>query len=347
MIKGRKVLRVVGVLGLLAVLLLNTTPVYAQTADPDSTPTIDSINMYRNLLETGDWLVLIYANIPYATPPSTPVNETFIWSLVDSDNVTELGSTVGYAYNVGTHDDDGFGYNLWSMYFTAANVTSLGMVWGTTSYSARLAGNPAVFHTPPIYNYGITSGDYSTLTAMADVQAELAARILTIADELDNRWGLTTAFSLLTQNETATVLSVYGEAFFRGAIHGLQAFAPSVFSVVIRIIDIDPRTWTDNYTTNLTGQWSGTWAETAREAGRVLFGTTYDLLSIILLLIMAVGLLIGNVMLTGDHWNGWIDVAVLSVIAARLGMYDLAFLILMTSLCWLYISMKLWFGLIK
>ena len=332
-------------LALLAGLML-ATPVYADTPDPDSNPAIDTTNIYRNLRETGDMLVVVYANIPYATPPSTPVTQTFTWRLMDTDNVTELGSTVGYAYNVGTHQDDGFGYNVWSMYFSADNVTSLGIVWGT-SYPLRLSGNPAVFDAPPVYNFPISLVDYSTLTDTADVKAELAARILNIAGDLESKWGLTATYSLLAQSETATVLSIYGEAFFRGAIHGLQAFAPAVFSVVIREIDISDRDWDPEYSENVTGQWAGTWAETAREAGKALFGTEYDLLSIIMLLVMSVGLLIGNIMLTGDHWNGLVDVAILGVIGARLGMYDLAFLILVAAVCWIYIGMKIWFGLIK
>lgn len=331
-------------LALLATMMI-ATPVYADTEDPDSTPTIDTINIYRNLRQTGtptgDILILIYANIPYATLPDLPVTQTFIWSLIDTDNVTELGSTVGYVYQKG-----GYGYNVWSMYFTADNVTTLGIEWDT-SYTLRLSGNPAAFDTPPIYNFPITVADYSTLTDTADVKAELTARILTIAADLYSKWGLTSVNTLLTQNETATVLSVYGEAFFRGAIHGLQAMAPAVFSVVIRIIDIDPREWDPEYAENTTSQWAGTWVETAQEAGKALFGTEYDLLSIIMLLAMSIGLLIGNIMLTGDHWNGLVDVAVFGVIGARLGMYDLAFLILVAAICWIYIGTKVWFGIIK
>lgn len=328
-------------LALLAALLLSATPAYADTPDPDSSPTIEEINIYRNLRETGDWLAIIYANIPYATLPDLPVTQTFIWRLIDTDNVTEFGSTIGYAYN-----DDGYGYNGCSLYLTAAEVTALGMVWGT-SYTIRLSGNPAAFDTPPVYNFTINAGDYSSLTVPADVRAELAARVLAIAADLDNKWGLASAYSLLTQNETATVLSIYGEAFFRGAIHGLQAMAPTVFSVIIREIDLPAREWDPEYSENLTGQWGGTWADTAQEAGKVLFGTDYDLLSIIMLLVMCGGLMVGNVMLTGDHWNGFIDVAILGVIGARLGMYDLAFLILVAAMCWIYIGTKVWFGLIK
>ena len=324
---------------LLAALLLSATPVYADTPDPDSTPTIVSFNLYRNLRQPGDWLLVIYANIPYSTPPDTTVTQTFIWRLMDPDNVTVLGSTVGTNYNT-----DGYGYNVYSMYWSASEVTGFGMAWETI-YGVRLSGNPVVFDTPPTYNFDLDVSDYSTLTVQADVQAELTARILTIASDLDNKWGL--LYSLLTQNETATVLSTYGEAFFRGTIHGLQAMAPTVFSVIIRAIDIDPRDWDTEYAENVTSQWEGTWIETSQEAGKVMFGTDYDLLSIIVLLIMGVGLMIGNVMLTGDFWNGAVDIALLGTVGARLGMFDLAFLILIAALCWIYIGLKVWFGMIK
>ena len=197
-------------LALLVAFLLSATPVYADTPDPDSPPTVDGKNAYRNLLETGDWLIVVYANIPYGTLPSTPVTQTYIWQLIDVDGVTELGSTVGYNYN-----DDGYGYNVYSMYWSASEATALGMVWNT-AYTIRLSGNPAVFDTPPVYNYTLNIADYSTLTAQADVQAELAARIIALAGDLDSKWGLSSLYSLLTQNETATVLSIYGRLFSEG-----------------------------------------------------------------------------------------------------------------------------------
>lgn len=341
-----KKFRLIVILGLLVGLLCNSTPAYADTPDPDSTPTIEQFNVYRNMRESGDLLVLVYANIPYSDIPDTPVTETFIWSLIATDNVTELGSTVGYAYNISTHQADGYGYNVFSMYFDADNVTALGIIWGT-SYTIRLSGNPAVFDTPPIYNYTISASAYSDLTTQADVQDELGLRILTIAKDLNSKWGLSATYSLVTELEAGTALSVYGEAFFRGAIFGIQSLAPGIFSVVIRTISVPERTWDPEYSENVTRQWEGTWIETAQEGGKALFGTTYDLLSIIMLLVMSGGLLIGNIMLTGDHWNGLIDVTAFGIIGARLGMYDLAFLILIAALCWIYISAKIWFGFIR
>lgn len=338
-----KKIRLILALLIALVLMIPAIPVYADTPDPDSDPTIESFNVYRNLRETGDWLLVIYANIPYATIPDTPVTSTFIWRMIDVDGITELGDTVGYAYN-----EDGYGYNVYSMYWSAAEVTALGMVWNT-AYTVRLSGNPAVFDDPPIYNYTLAIGDYSSLTVTADVQDELADRLLVIAGELDIHWGNVGAFSylsLLTEAEVGTVLSAYGESFYRGAIYGVQSLAPGMFSVIIRNLDVTDRSWTDNYTTNLTNQWDGTWGGTAKAAGAALFGTSYDLLSIIMVLVISVLLLVGNLYLTGDHWNGLIDVGVFAIIGARLGMYNLGFLLLMAALCWIYISAKIWLGLI-
>lgn len=331
-----KLKRVIVLVALLVLFLLPATPVYADTSDPDSPPGIESFNVYRNVIESGDWLLLIYANIPYSSLPDTPVHQTFIWRLMKVDGVTVLGTTVGYTFN-----DDGYGYNVYSMYWTAAEVTANGMVW-STAYPVKLSGNPAVFDTPPVYNYALGAGDYSALTVNADVQAEIAARILTIAGELNGHWGVGATTPLLVEGDISTTLSIYGEAFFRGAIFGLQAMAPAVFSVVVRNIEIVARTWTDNYSENLTTQWSGTWIETSQEAGKALFGTDYDMLSIIMLLAMSVGLLFGNIMLSGDHWNGLADVALLAIIGARLSMYDFAFLLLLLAIVWVYISAKIW-----
>lgn len=325
--------------------MLPATPCYADTDDPSSTPTVVQFNMYQNLIEDGDMLLLIYADIPYSPIPDTPVTETFIWRMFDTDNVTELGDTVGFAYNVGAHQDDGYGFNVYSMYWSEAVVTA-NLTWGTV-YPVRLSGNPAVFDTPPEYNYIISTSDYSSETTQAAAQLELAERVLTLAADLDIKWGLSSIYSLLEEEEAGAILSIFGQAFFRGAIYGLQAMAPVAFPVEIRVLDVEARTWDPEYSENVTGQWGGTWIDTSQAAGKALFGTDYDLLSIIMLLGMSIGLLILNLQLTGDHWNGLVDVAVIMVIGARLGMYDLAFLILVAAICWMYIGTKVWFGMIK
>jgi len=324
---------------LLAVLLSITvlvispaTVCFADQADPDSTPTVE-IDMYRNLLETGDVLCLIYTNIPYAAAPDANVEEAFIWRLIDTDNVTELGSTIGYAYN-----DDGYGYNVFAMYFSAADA----LVW-ESDYIVRLSGNPAIFVTPPEYNWAVDVSDYSSLIASADVRAALAARILLISTDIDKRWGLGAALSLLMETETGTVLSEYGEAFLRGAIYGLQALCPTIFRFSVGNIEVTDRTWSDEYAENLTGMYAGTWVQTAKDAGATLAGTSYDWMTILLIVGMGIAAIFAGMSLSGgDAWAGMVDGGIVLLGGARLAFFDLAFMGLIVALCWMYISAKIW-----
>lgn len=334
MLKRTKVLKLASILFVFVAFTLSATPAYADTSNPDSAPTVESIAVYRNLLETGDFLVRIYANIPYAVTPDLPVTKTFIWRLIDTDGVTVLGSTVGTNYN-----DDGYGYNVYSLYFSAAEVASLGIVWETV-YTLRLSGNPFAFVTPPNYNFTINVSDYNILTATADVKSALAADIISVATDLDTKWGL--ANSLLLETETGTVLSIYGETFFRGAIYGVQALAPTAFRFVLKDIEIVSRNWTSNYTDSLDNQWAGTWVQTAKEGSIALLGTGYDLMSIILLLVLCAGIIIANASLVNDSWNGLLDAAFILVVAAKLGVYGLGFLGLLSAISVLYIGSRIW-----
>lgn len=312
---------------------LIATPVFADTPDPDSTPTVE-IDIYGNVLETGDMLVLAYANIPYAAAPSTDVTETFSWSFRDGANV--FGSTTGFVYQGG-----GYGYNVYGIYLSAANVTANGIVWGTP-YDLRLAGSPALFADPPVYDFSIDAADYTDNNADT-VKSTLASRIIFIATDLDSKWGLSTTTSLVESTDTGTALSIRGETVFRGAIIGIQAMALDAFAVQITILDYTARTWSDNYIAQLENQYTGTWIETSREAGAALFGATYDLLTVIIMVGLGGGLIAANIMLTSDFFNAMIDVGVLMVFGARLDFYDFFFLLMIAAVCAIYVSRTLWF----
>ncbi len=316
--------------------LLPAGPVYADTPDPDTAPSVLSFNVYRHLLEDDDYLLIIYANIPYATPPDTPVNETFIWRMIDTDDVTELGSTVGFAYN-----DNGFGNNVYSMYWSAANVTDLGIVWGT-EYTVTLSGNPAVFDTPPKYNYTIDSTDYTTFSSSADIKLDMGTRVITIALDLNIKWALTATLNLTQESEIGTILSIYGEAFFRGAIFGLQGMVPQIFRYVVTDMEVTAREWDTDYVTSLEDQWSGTWVGTAKEAGALLFGTGYDLLSLMFVAGMSLGVIIGNLMTSGDTWAGIIDASFVLLLSTKLAFFGLGYLGLIAAMCMIYIAARLW-----
>lgn len=315
------------------------SPVFAAIPQPDSAPTLEQSYVFRNLRETGDMLFVFLANIPYAVTPDVDVTQTYWWTLYDG--LDELGNTSGYAYN-----SYGYGYNVYSMYFSADDVTDLTMVWGT-SYELRLVQNPAQFAAPTYFSFNINAADYTPISDMAGNRDALALRVISLAEYLDNAWNVHVDYSLIVDTDTGIRLSTTGGIVMKGCIYALQSMAPAAFSTVIRDIDVVDREWDTEYQTEVATQWEGTWAETAQEAGKALFGTDYDLLSIIILLVLGVGLLIGNIAVTGDHWNGLIDVSLLLIVGARLGMYDLAFLILIAAICWVFIGTKVWFRVMQ
>ena len=330
-----KLLRVLLALMVISAILLMAMPVYADEPDPDSTPSVEEFNVYRNVLVTGDFLLLIEANIPYsvATMPDYPVNYTYTWRLFDTDNVTELGATTGYAYN-----DDGYNWNVFSIYFDSDHDPA----W-LQNYPVRLSQNPAHFDTPQDWNFTLGAGDYCSLTDTADVKVTLAARILQIATGFNIAWALDSTSYLTTEVETGTRLSTSGEAFFRGAIYGVQGMAPAAFSYVFTAEDWETqrREWSENYTGNLTGQWAGSWVQDAKDAGQALFGTDYDLLSLILAVGMCIGAAIAGVMVGGEGWGGMLDASVVGVMAARLGMFGLGYWGLLCAVCIIYIGMRI------
>ncbi len=318
---------------LMVIAIVPAVPVSAATALPDSDPRLISVKAYRNLLETADFLIIFEINIPYAVPPTDPVTETFIWELIDSDGVTVLGSTVGWPY-----EDDGYNFQLFSMYFDAA----AGIVWDPALiYKLRLSGNPIAFVTPPTYIYDVTSSAYSTFTVTREVQDELALDVLIIAADLDLQWDLGLLLSLINDDETGQTLSTFGQAYFRGAIFGLQALAPALFPLAVSEIDLADRTWTDSYIATLEGQYAGTWVATAKAAGATLFGTSSDMLSLIMMFALVIGVFVGNIMVTGDHWNGAIDVSVVLIMTAKLSFYGLGYLGLIVAIAIIYLGMRI------
>lgn len=324
---------------LLAIVCVCLIPTTALAVDlPDSTPQIEGFYVYRNVLETGDRLLLIYSNIPYASIPDEPIWQTYMWTLVKSDNVTELGTVLPYSYN-----DNGYGYNLSSMYFSAAESSNF--TWGD-SHIVRLRGNPSIFASPPLYDFPLDAAEYSTMTDSDDVEAEIAVRILATAIDLNTRWGLSSTYSLLNETETGTVLSIYGEAYFRAVIPGLQGICPQVFAYVINDLDLTPRTWTSVYETLLLDQWDGTWIEVARDAADALFGTSYSLFWIIIALAACITVLILDTVASNDAWLGVLDAIVVAIATAKLGLYGLGFLGLLAAVAVIYSASRLW-GVLK
>lgn len=301
---------------------------------PDSTPTVESFYAYRNVLETGDFLVIIYENTPYATTPTDyTYSEAFVWQWIHSSNTTEYGQASGYTYQ-----DSGYGYNVISFYLDADDAPT----WGE-AYRFTLYGTPPAFSTIPSYTFTIGASDYSSLTDTDDVKLAVAETVITIAADLDIRWGRTAATSLISEEDVGVLLSIYGRTFFRGAIYGLQGLAPSVFDVIVDNIPTSYKSFDTAYVTDVAGQYAGTYLETAADAGNDLLAADYNLFGLLLVIGVCGVLIAANWTVAGGmSWRGLVDSSAVLVIGGRIALMGLGELALVAALSCLYVSAKLW-----
>ena len=209
-------------------------------------------------------------------------------------------------------------------------------------YIVKLNGNPAAFDIPPEYIYTLSTTDYTAASVTADVSAEMGERILTIAGELNIRWALTALLNLTQETETETVLSIYGESFFRGCILGLQGMTPQIFRFFVGDLEATAREWDEEYSENLTSQWEGKWIETAQVASASLFSTDYDLPSLLMLMAMAIGMVFCGLIVAHDSWGGLMDASIVILLGTRLSILGLGYLGLIVAMCVLYISARMW-----
>ena len=309
-----------------------SSPAYAIDL-PDSTPEVITINAYRNILETGDMVVIVYEKTPYGTTPNMTYSEAFIWKIYDTDGSTELG----YAMTSDYHDL-GYGYNVISFYFSAAD----GVTWGEYYY-IRLKGLSAAFESPPTYTFQMAAGDYSSATEQDIVRAAIGNRILILAGALNNKWDLDSDEKLTAEYEIGTRLSIEGQAFFRQAIYGSQAMAPSMFPMYYSEVTDEDRTWTDAYVSELQAQYTGTDVGAAITEGMALTDTDYNLFGLMIVLVIVIFLIFGHWYLgSGNRWTGFIESAPILVISGRMALLGLGELGLVVALCWLYFSGRLW-----
>jgi hypothetical protein len=232
------------ILFILVLEMLYPAPAYAVTALPDSTPTLHDMKVYRNLLVDDDFLLVVPYTMPYATPPDLGIDKTFIFRLFDVAGTTELGSILAFPYN-----DDGYGEGIVSFYFddTAAPV------WGA-NYVLRIDCNPAEFAAPTVWSFVLDSPAYSSFDDHDDNIEELRLDILEMGETLSGSWPV----DLTEETDSGTVLSTYGERYFRRAIKSVQAMCPELFYVQVSNPDYTKRSWDTIFADALANTFSGT-----------------------------------------------------------------------------------------
>lgn len=254
----------------------------AAMSSPDSTPTVSNIHINRYLLNSNDILIYGDYDLPYATPPSVGADQAFIFTLIASDNTTELGAITPYVFF-----DNGYNEGVFSFYFTS--ITTANITWGDV-YSIKITENPAQFASPTSISYAIPSSVWTTANTTANNQLELAINILNAANRLEQ---VHTSYTLLDTGAAGTVLSSpSGETYFRGAIYGIQAMAPSLFMVQVLEYDTTYRTWTTDYSDNQTSRFDATWIGASENATATQFGTTQSIFGYLFVLPLCVGAVI-------------------------------------------------------
>lgn len=222
-------------------LLLFCQPVLA--ADPPDSLEILSAQAYRNLVKDGDMLIVFHYNIHYATTPDEPANDLFIFRVLSPDG-EELGVVLAYAYYSKGYEQGGSAF-----YWETSTPT-----WGAAN-KVQIVGNPSQFSPPPELNYILSPSDYCGSTLKEENQKALADYLIDMARDLEVNWDK----YLIGETQAGTVLNEDGEAYFRGAIPGLQVMCPQIFYIQSITPEYEERDWETGQATTYVERYKGTW----------------------------------------------------------------------------------------
>lgn len=218
----------ISILLTIAISLFYAVPVFAYITAPTSY-TIDGSSVgtkvFRNLAETGDFLVVFRYSLPYDSDnySDTPASQSVMYRLFDTDGDTVLQGSNPYVNPY--FGSNGYGDGVGSFYFPASS----NMTW-EAAYTIKLQGLPAYFNPSWDIGYTLTPDNFIASTTMQGCRDELASFILLACDWLASSYQ-DTGIVLKTSSDAGIVLSQYGEGYFRGAVPGLQALCPDLFFI--------------------------------------------------------------------------------------------------------------------
>jgi hypothetical protein len=218
-------------------------PIFA-IANPDNirfygnnTGGISRAYAYYNVNQTGDMLFIAETFVDYAVVPTDyTAKQAFNFELLDTDGITVLLSTPIINY----------GCKFDSIYQTAVQVTSLGLV-NDTQYYLRITGNPAIFGTPvedtTMVTLPLTAGNWFDQSVLKGTIFDMLANdIILIASDLQANDGVTTYLQL---SQGQNYLTTVGGNIFLEGCPSLATYAPTAF-----LTSSSPSTYTEPSGTN-------------------------------------------------------------------------------------------------
>ena len=190
-------------IGTLVVLPLALPSPALAIANPNDT-VIAECYVFRNLLETGDWLVYARYNVNYTTVPDEPASDYFEMVVLNTTGTAILGDRKLNYYQE----------NITSCYWSTSQATAAGLAWGS-AYIVKVRGSPSVF---PSLIEGVNQATWILAASDYCEQTKFATLMLAEAEVLQNDWGIT----LLS----AGYLNITGLTYFTYAIPNFSSMAP-------------------------------------------------------------------------------------------------------------------------
>jgi len=217
-----------------------------------------SIQVFRHLIETDDFLLVAHTNITHDVDPGVPVDDYYHFRLMSADELTQLGAIEPYPYHA-----DGYDEGILAFYFSAADAP----VW-SGAYILRLEGNPEYHAVPPLVRYVLAASNYYSGTTQAANRTALGNYVIDVALSLQNNW----ATEMVVSSDLGQILSSTGEAYIRGSIEGISYMAPQIFALQSSTPTVTPRTWGTGVADAYETRWAGTWVDDSLNSISDLFG---------------------------------------------------------------------------
>ena len=210
-------------IGLLA--FFSITPMVALAIDNPTSTSINNGFVFRDLLEEGDLLVYVRYDVNYAVAPEELAEDTFEVVMYDEAGVVILGNRSLNYYQ----------HNIISIYFTAAEVVSKGIVWNG-AYIIKVRGYLSVF---PIQTEGINVATQTLSSGNYKEGDELTSRLLAEANILQTDWEITLI--------TGDFLNETGMFYFTKAIPNLGTIAPNISYSTTVFMTVNYTDWNTTY----------------------------------------------------------------------------------------------------
>ncbi len=291
--------------------------------------------VYRHLIETDDFLVVLHYNIEWTDPlniPDDPANKTFLVRLMSTDDNEELGVTTPYPFY-----SSGYYQGIAAIYLPAAEAPT----WGQ-GYVLHLEGNPSKWATPPTIKYTLTSSDYCSFDTTQENHTQLGVQIIESAQDLEVAWDV--PGELVYATDVGTVLTLTGETYYLGAVPGLRVMAPSVFALQTLDVDWDYQTHDPTQAEEYEHQYDDTPIGEAIDAlGELFGGVSPRLITGIFLIIVMLGVMVISSVKYQTSTPGLLAGATVLVLSVPLGIFSMALLAVITFLVILFIGFTFYF----